>query len=183
MIAGIDLADVDRFRAGIRTRLGLEFDEHKTSFLGDVLRRRLEATGLPAGRYVSQLDNDPAKVELGALARELTVPETYFFRNIDQFRALTGTVLPARIAARGAERRLRIVSLGCASGDEAYSLAMLILETLPDPSWEVSILAVDINAAMIEKARAGRYTAWSLREIPHEYKERWFRGTENDLVL
>jgi chemotaxis protein methyltransferase CheR len=183
MTAAIATSDLERFRAAIAARLGLHFDEEKFNVLADVLRRRCEATGQDPDAYLSRLERQRAKEELGALARELTVPETYFFRNVDQFRALTEMVLPDRLAAQAAERRLRIVSLGCASGEEAYSLAILVRETLTDPAWEVSILGVDVNAAMIEKARRARFSAWALRETPEQDKQRCFRNDGRDFVL
>src|SRR5207247_2974392 len=99
--------------------------------------------------------------ELAALARELTVPETYFFRNRDQFRALSDVVLPDRIAARAGERRLSLLSAGCASGEEAYSLAIVARDVV-DPSWRVSVLGVDVSPAALAKAAGGRYSSWAM---------------------
>jgi len=87
------------------------------------------------------------------------------------------------VAARGADRRLRILSLGCASGEEAYTLAMLARDTLAAAGWEVSILGVDVNSAMIEKTRRGRFSAWALRETPEEIRQRWFRPDGRDFIL
>src|SRR5207244_1309096 len=96
--------------------------------------------------------------ELGALAEELTVTETYFFRNMDQFRALTEVALPDRIRARPSRRSLSLLSAGCASGEEAYSLAAAVRQQLPETAgWEVAIRGVDINPAMIAKARRAHY--------------------------
>ena len=176
-------SDLERFRAAIASRLGLYFDEGKSGFLEEVLRRRIEATGRDAHAYLSGLEMKPAGEELGALGRELTVAETYFFRNVEQYRALTDVVVPERLAARAAERCLRVLSLGCASGEEAYSLAMLVRDTLADVSWHVSVIGVDVNAVMIEKARRGRFSAWALRETPEGDRQRWFRRDGREFVL
>ena len=181
MTAGIQAGDIERFRAVITGRLGLDFDESKTGFLAEVLRRRFEATRQDSDAYLSCLELQSAREEIAALARELTVPETYFFRNGDQFRAFVEIVLPERVAVRTGERRLRILSLGCASGEEAYSLAMLVRDTVP--AFEVSILGVDVNPAIIEKARLGRFSAWALRETPEADRQRWFRPIGRDFVL
>jgi chemotaxis protein methyltransferase CheR len=167
----------ERFRAVVADRLGLQFDDAKLGYLEEVLHRRADALGKPAAAYLGDLEAaDRAHGEFRALAVELTVNETYFFRNPDQFRALTQAVLPARLSLPGATRHLRILSAGCASGEEAYSLVIALRETLPDPSWTFTVRAVDINPAMLDKARRGRYSAWSLRETPNEARRRWFRS-------
>ena len=183
MTTGIQAADLERFRAAVVCRLGLSFDEGKCGFLAEVLRRRLEATGQESNAYLTRLESQSPKDEISALALELTVPETYFFRNVDQYRALAEVVLPERAALAAAERRLRMLSLGCASGEEAYSLAMLARDTLTDPGLDLAIVGVDVNPAMIEKAGRGRFSAWALRETPETERERWFRRQGREFVL
>ncbi|MGH9372611.1 MAG: CheR family methyltransferase, partial [Vicinamibacterales bacterium] len=183
MTTGIQAVDVERFRAAVVYRLGLYLDEGKLGFLAEVLRRRLEATGHDSDGYLARLESPSARDEIGALARELTVPETYFFRNVDQYRAFVEVVLPERAALVAVERRLRILSLGCASGEETYSLAMLARDTLTDPGLDLSILGVDVNPAMIEKAGRGRFSAWALRETPEADQQRWFRRQGREFVL
>ena len=144
----------------------------------------LERTGLAADAYLERLDSTaPFGDEVRQLARELTVGETYFFRNIDQFHAVAQVVLPERIAARAATRTLSILSAGCASGEEPYSLAMLAREQIADPRWTVSIRGVDINPAALEKAAAARYSTWSLRETPADAQARWFRPHGRELTI
>ena len=75
-----------------------------------------------------------------------------------------------------------MLSAGCASGEEAYSLSILVREAL-DPSWDVSILGVDVNAAMLSKATQARYSAWALRETPADVQQRWFTPDGRDFVL
>ena len=113
--------------------------------------------------------------EARELARELTVGETYFFRHADQFRAFEEVALPARIRARSSARALRILSAGCASGEEAYSLAVGVRNALPDlDSWQAKLQGIDVNPTMIAKAIRAHYSAWSLREITPEKRERHF---------
>ncbi len=177
-------ANMDRFRSIIANRFGLHFEEAKTSFLDDLLRRRLEATGQSGDAYLDVLDAKASENELSLLIRELTVGETYFFRNMDQFRAFSEVVLPSRLQARASQKRMRILSAGCASGEEAYSLAILLREAAVDPSWDIFILAVDINAAMIDAAIRARFSAWALRETPPDVQRRWFRpGAHGQFAL
>ncbi|HEY8551617.1 MAG TPA: CheR family methyltransferase [Vicinamibacterales bacterium] len=165
-----------RFRAVLASRLGLQFDGAQEDLLRGVLTRRTRATRQDVNAYLGELERGMSSEELRALPPALTVPETYFFRHRDQFRALSETVLPARLAARRGTKQLRIVSLGCASGEEAYSLAIAARAVVTDPAWEVSITGVDVNADLIAKARRGRFSRWSLRETTPAERARWFRA-------
>jgi chemotaxis protein methyltransferase CheR len=181
-------AEVETFRIGIARRLGLSFDETKSGQLAEVLRQRLEATKRGVQEYLApfeSMESGPSREEVAALARSLTVGETYFFRNPDQFRAVSELVLPERLRLRlrAGERRLRILSAGCSSGEEAYSLAILARALLPDPRFELSIRAVDVNPAALDKARLARFSSWALRETPAEVQRRWFKEEGRELVL
>jgi chemotaxis protein methyltransferase CheR len=176
--------DLERFRTAITQKVGLQFDDAKLGFLGEVLQRRLDKTGRSMDAYVAGLQHEPANGEIAALARELTVGETYFFRNSEQFRALAEVVLPERMRTdKTPPKTLRLLSAGCASGEEAYSLAMVARETIMDPTWEVIIRAVDLNPGVLEKAARGRYSTWALRETPPEVRRRWFRTEGCELYL
>jgi chemotaxis protein methyltransferase CheR len=176
--------DISRFRALISLRMGLHFEDDKLDYLTEVLRERLEAGGRGlADTYLERLSAG-APDEVRALARRLTIGETYFFRYFDHFRAFTGVVLPDRARVQEVRRRLRILSAGCASGEEAYSLSILVREHLPNVSlWDVQIRGIDINPAVIEKASAARYSAWSLRETPPDMRERYFQAQGREFRL
>jgi len=174
--------DAERFRAIVARRLGLQFEDGKLDFLAEVLGRRIEALHRDSRTYLAGLDDAPTSEELAMLARELTVGETYFFRNNDQFRAFAEVCLPERLRARTDQRCLRLLSAGCASGEEAYTLAILAKEQVP-AAWEVSILGIDVNPAVIDKALRAHYSAWALRETSHEAQQRWFRFEGRDAVL
>jgi len=179
-------ADLDRFRGIIARRLGLQFDDSRPELLVDVLQQRLKARRcVRPGLYLGPIDSaTEEREEMRALASLLTVTETYFLRGSEQFRVLTKVALPERIVLRGAEKRLRLLSAGCASGEEAYSLAIVLREGFPELStWQVEILGVDLNPAMIAKARAGRYSKWSLRDTPDELRNRYFRVDGADFLL
>jgi chemotaxis protein methyltransferase CheR len=180
LATGIDL---ERFRAAIIRRIGLQFDDGKLGFLGEVLQRRLEKHGRSGNAYLWDLEHGPSNGEIAALARELTVGETYFFRNNEQFRALAEVVLPERIRAHPLHKVLRLLSAGCASGEEAYSMAIVARETVADPSWDVQIQAVDLNPASLEKAARARYSSWALRDTPLDVQRKWFRPDGRDMIL
>lgn len=186
MKAVLDSGEVESFRSTVAQRLGLHFENDKFGFLGEVLRRRMESTGCDSySLYGERIGRSPGgRREVSALAEELTVGETYFFRYADHFRAFAEVVVPDRLRARGAGRPLRILSAGCASGEEAYSLAILLREHLPEltPS-DVTIQGIDINAQMLGKALRARYPAWSLRETPADLREKYFRADGRDFLL
>lgn len=117
--------------------------------------------------------------QVAVLANHLGVRETYFFRDHKVFEALRVRVLPALMRARASRgRRLRIWSAGCSTGEEPYSIAML-LAMMPGglSSWNISILGTDIDAESLRKARRGVYSDWSFRDAPDGLKERFFSRT------
>ena len=186
MSLGLSPPQVERFRMIASRRLGLRFEEGQMGFLAETLRRRIDGTGRLPEVYLSDLEAATVphgRDELRIIAQDLTVTETYFLRNRDQFRAFREIVLPDRARARCAERRLRILSAGCASGEEAYSLAIEVRDFPDVVGWEVAIQGVDINVAMLDKAARGRYSAWALRETPAEIQARCFRPEGRDFVL
>ncbi|GGJ78911.1 hypothetical protein GCM10010123_06030 [Pilimelia anulata] len=184
-----DPAHVDRFRELVAAHLGLSFDPHGTDPrgtdpYGEVLRRRATRHGLSARGYLARLATAPDRDELAALAEALTITETYFFRHPEQLRALAAVVLPARLRARDGQRLLRLLSVGCSSGEEAYTLAILGLTAVPEPGWDVHVRGLDANPAVLRRAVAGRYSAWALRETPVAVRRRWFtaRGQRYEVV-
>jgi chemotaxis protein methyltransferase CheR len=182
----LDSADIERFRSFAAQRFGLHFDDSKQDFLTDVLRRRMEANGCDRFSLYNERISSPVHgpEEMKAVAEHLTVCETYFFRYADHFRAFTETVLPDRIRAREHCRQLRIVSAGCASGEEAYSIAILIRDRLPEfASWNITIHGIDVNGTMLTRALRGRYTTWSLRDTPADLRTKYFRADGRDFVL
>ncbi len=179
-------AELDHFRTIIAGRLGLQFDDGKMDRLAEVLRQRLNARGeRTASAYLTSIASSAnGREELRALAPHLTVSETYFFRCPDHFRVLQEVALPSRIRARNSRRQLRLLSAGCASGEEAYSLAILLKEQFPEVAgWDLSIVGVDLNPTMLAKARAARYSPWSLRETAEEMRTRCFRREGADFLL
>src|SRR5690606_15475193 len=107
---------VARFRSLIRDRFGLDYAANRVDFLAEVLGQRLTATGVDAEAYLQALAEERSP-ELGELAQQLTVNETFFFRNQSHFQALTELVIPDIIARCRSTRQLNLLSAGCASGE------------------------------------------------------------------
>lgn len=179
-----DASELTHFRALIAQRLGLHFDESKLGNLAKILHHRAQVHGRDCAQYLSDFMGGTRNAEeLYRLAGELTVTETYFLRNVDQFDACLDVALPDRLGANGGGQLVRVLSAGCASGDEPYSLAIVASEHFPNALHRIEISALDVNPAMLEKAVCGRYTPWSLRDFPADMKARWFSAEGDSFVL
>lgn len=170
----------------IAGRLGLDLSEHRQADL----ERALATAGsrFPSTEsYLSWLSALPGdSAEWRRLAIALTVGETYFFRDPAAFEALEREVFPGLIADKRSlgALRLRVWSAGCATGEEPYSVAILIDRLLPDRArWSLTILATDLNREALDAARRGLYREWALRETPPEVRERYFRHRSGALQL
>jgi chemotaxis protein methyltransferase CheR len=159
-------------------RLGIHFAERRWRELERALAAAAGELGYPnVGSCLQGLLSAPlGRRELEILASHLTVGETYFFREPETYRLLETRILPALTREkRGGYRSLRFWSAGCATGEEAYSLAILLREQLPDlQDWNVTILATDINPRFLRKAAEGVYTEWSFRGVPARIRESYF---------
>ncbi len=120
--------------------------------------------------------------ETEILAGELTVGETYFFREKRSFEILSDQIIPELARLRqGTDRRLRIWSAGCCTGEEPYSIAILLDRILPDlQQWQVTILGTDINPYFLKKASAGIYGEWSFRDAPPWLKSTYFKQIDSN---
>lgn len=178
--------DYHRFRALVRERGGLDLPEARRPELDRAVTAALHACDAqsPTELYARLRSHEEARPALEALLAALAVGETHFFRSRAHFDVLAQRVLPALIDRRRATRRLRIWSAGCATGEEPYSIAILLERLLPDiDAWDVLILATDIARDALERARRGRYRPWSLREVPPEVEAAYFVAREQEREL
>jgi len=169
---------IARFTATVEASLGLRIPGNDRIHLERQINQAAVEKGFPDGaHFVDWLASSPpdrGTIEL--LAGHLTVGETYFYRDAETFRILTDRIVPEIAAKRRAEGRiLRIWSAGCATGEEPYSIAVLLHEALPDVSdWNVTILATDVNPLFLAKATSGVYRDWSFRDAPTWLKSKYF---------
>ena len=156
--------EIEDFARTIEERFGHQQDPRRLEDLTTLLERRLQEVGSATYARYRQLLEKPDGAEWATLAPLLTVPETYFFRMPEHFEALALEALPEVIKRNRKSRSLRLLSAGCASGEEAYSLRILLNERFPQlADWHVSVVGVDLSETALERARAGEYNAWSLR--------------------
>ena len=114
----------------------------------------------------------------------LTNTDSYFFRDVGQFEVLKKHILPEIINRTQNHKTIRICSAGCSSGEEPYSLAILIQEIIPDlQQWNIMIFGLDINPAALQKAKAGIYTSWSFRRPNIEIMQKYFLEIQNQYFL
>jgi chemotaxis protein methyltransferase CheR len=167
----------------IAQRTGLNFLGEREADLQRGLAAAATEFGLADAASCAErlLSASLTRSQLHVVASHLTIGETYFFRERKAFDALAGHVLPELIRRRrGRGQRLRLWSAACSTGEEAYSLAILVRRLLPDwQDWNVKILATDINERFLQKAIAGVYGEWSFRESLPEFKEQYFTATAN----
>ena len=167
----------------IAERAGLHFPVERLTDLQRGLVAAAEELGFEdVAPCVERLLEGPlTEAQLQVLASHLTIGETYFCREKKTLDVIANHVLPELIRARrGREQRIRLWSAGCCSGEEAYSLAILLHQVLPDVAeWHVTILATDINAHFLRRAAAGSYGEWSFRDAPAGFKARYFTSTKS----
>jgi chemotaxis protein methyltransferase CheR len=180
--------DYLRFRDLVLERSGLHFPEKKRVDLEIGLDKAWQTIPAPAVKQMRLLDLETyyrflkegvtalARAEMERLINLLTIGETHFFRDSAQFEALATRILPQLIACKRAAAaatgmnppgipQLRLWSAGCATGEEAYSLAILLHELIPDlKDWRILILATDINQDSLSRAQQATYSNWSFRE-------------------
>ena len=167
----------ERFRLLARERIGLEFTGARRPDLERAVARTVAELRLPSDDALYQLltASGDGRIAFDRLAAELTVCETHFFRNRPQFEALERHILPELIRQRRPSRRLRLWSAGCATGEEPYSLAILVRRLLPDlADWDVLILATDVNRDVLARAWRGVFGGWSFREVPADIQRTCF---------
>ena len=164
----------------IYRRVGIRLESKKIYFLSKRVENRLEFSAIStAAEYIRYLRfSDGQGAEFQSLVNLLTINETYFFRDFPQLQAFAehclADVVERKLAAH--DRTLRIWSAGCSTGEEAYTLSIILREMLEDISaWDVVNLASDIDETVLKKARAGVYEARSVKDVPEEYLSKYFK--------
>lgn len=171
----------ETLRALVQERLALDCSRHDDAWLSRVLQDETESqVGLSPDAYLSRLQTEELSSSLWAsLVDRLTIAETYFYRDEGQIELLRSELLP-QLLREASGRRLRIWSAGCSSGEELYTLAIL-LENLGLSDFD--LLGTDVNPAVLEQARSGRYRERSLRKLPDSVLQRHFQIAERGRVL
>ncbi len=168
--------DFERIRVLVYEHAGIHLSEAKGNLVYGRLSRRLRVLQLARFDDYLRFLQQHAETELTEFLNAITTNLTSFFRENHHFEALCNQVLPELMHARRAARRLRVWSAGCSTGEEPYSLAMVLSETVLDqPGWDVRLLATDLDTSVLETARTGVYAADRVSNVSRERLRRFFR--------
>lgn len=182
----LNLEDYRKIRNFIHDKTGILFEDKKLYFVKKRLANRIKEVGAESALdYLRLLKfSDPRGNELQDFINSLTTNETYFFREFNQLQVFAEHCLLSLCERkkRLASRRLRIWSAGCATGEEPYTLAIILREMLDDPDeWLLEILATDIDTKVLHTASQGIYDKRAVKEVPPEYLDTWFTVTSKGL--
>lgn len=169
----------------MRSDAGIALQDNKASLVYSRLAKRLRALGLKSfSEYCALVGSSTGQDEREAMIAALTTNVTRFFREPHHFEHLKTMMLPRMIANARQGKRVRLWSAACSSGQEPYSMALVLLSLLPDAvNYDIKILATDIDANMIELGKSGIYVPEAVSAVPVALRHRWFvpmdDGTES----
>jgi chemotaxis protein methyltransferase CheR len=174
----IPQAILDKLKAAIAERFGIFIRSQDDATFCKKIHSRVQALNLSTYEsYYDLLDSasDLSQSEWRELIRQVTISETYFMRDKGHIYLLQNNILPELIQTQQASKTLRIWSAGCSTGEEAYSLAILLQELIPNTyNWRLQIVGSDLNPEVVQKAKQAIYSEWSLRSLTPEQKNRYF---------
>jgi chemotaxis protein methyltransferase CheR len=185
---GLSNADFDRLRALIYDECGINLSPDKKTMMEIRLKRRLRSLEIPTfGEYCERVfAPEGRKRELVLLLDVITTNKTDFFREAGHFDYLVSRALPDLAARNGAARKCLIWSAGCSTGEEPYTLAMVLSEYANQrQGFRFSVLATDISTAVLAKAAAGIFKADAAGPVPQDLRRKYFmrsRNPESDLL-
>jgi chemotaxis protein methyltransferase CheR len=176
ILSGEDIAHFEAIARFAHGAAGLVLSRDKAPMVLARVGKRMRALGLASlGDYHAHLQSESGEAERSELLFALTTNVTSFFRERHHFDALRDK-LSSELARRArAGHRIRLWSAGCSTGQEAYTIAMVVLEALPDaPRYDIRVLATDIDRKVLAQARAGTYDARQTENVPEPLLDRYF---------
>jgi chemotaxis protein methyltransferase CheR len=169
-------SEFKRLREIVHVRTGIALSEAKRELVYGRLARRLRKLNMNSFAEYCRLVEEPESEELQELTNAITTNLTSFFREDYHFKQLADEALPYIEFKRAATRRIRLWSAGCSTGEEPYSLAIVLREALAHlPDWDVKLLATDIDSKVVATAAEGAYAAERFKGVSNERVRSWFR--------
>jgi chemotaxis protein methyltransferase CheR len=168
--------DLPAVLALIETNTGLRLNSAQTTDLSLTLEKLAASQQISAKNLVDAFQKGQKPELLAELQTKFTVSETHFYRIKPQIEVLKNNILPELIQQNRSQQKLRFWSAGCSSGEEVYTLLML-LEEIGLENWDVQVLGTDLNPDVLELARVGIYGHWSFRDTPLPVIERFFEAS------
>lgn len=174
-----DSVDIEHLAELVAGNIGVRFSEARRGQITSSIGRVMAAHGIDAGNLLQRLSWDQGFIE--DITAAMAVGETHFFRGAEQFAFIRDEIIPELCGRRSGARPIRICSVGCSTGEEPYSLALLCEES--GISGEVRIAAVDVCREALVQAKQGEYDAWSLRNVAPVVRQRYFTSTRGRFRL
>ena len=173
----LPINEFEKLKTLIYSETGIHINENKVDFIARRLENRMKELEISTVTdYIRYLTFDVTGNEMEQLILVIVNHETYFFREYPQLKFLVEKVLPIIEKKKKHKKELSILSAGCSSGDEAYTLAIIMREMLDNfAGWSLTIDGVDISRRVLDRARAARYFTRSLRDTPQVYRDRYFK--------
>jgi chemotaxis protein methyltransferase CheR len=183
--ATISEDDFLKFQEYFYRKTGIRFEDTKRYFVDKRLLERIGHSGSANFReYFSRLRFEADGSELQALVNLMTVNETYFFREDYQFDCLVNSILPEIVARKTSKSPIRIWALPSSSGEEAYTIAMCLIERWSGiKDHDVEIISSDIDTNMLAHAKGGLYSARSTQHVPEAYLRKYFKKTSGGFQI
>jgi chemotaxis protein methyltransferase CheR len=165
----------------VERQLGYALSPEQSTELTRLVVERSRKLRVEPSTYIQDLNAGEREDEALVLAGHFTIGESYFFRDRAQLN-LCCELIVKQLRDQTLRRPIKVLSAGCSTGEEPYSLIMLLREQMGSTEW-LEVSAIDINRSALDKARKGRYSTWSLRETPDSTRDRWFRSDGRDYQL
>ncbi len=164
---------------------GIFFHENKKYLLESRLQARLRERQCSSyEQYCRLLKYGPCRnKELSTLFNLVTTNETFFYRDLPQLQAFADAVIPAIVQANRGTSRMRVWSAACSSGEEPYTLAIIMLEHPALAKWSIAILGSDISEAALTAARKGVYGTYAVRNVPPALLDKYFTAEDGQYVV
>ncbi len=171
----------------IYDRSGIHFPDTKKYIIESRLSHRISDLEMEDfDQYISYLTMGPYQSEeFQEMFNRITINETSFFRNDAQLNVFESQILPDLLEARASKKRLRIWSAACSTGEEPFTIAMLLHRTLGVrlSDWRIEILGTDISEKALAVAQSGKYNSYAVRTTPSLMKDRYFKADGRDFIL
>jgi len=159
--------------------MGIFIDDSKRQLIYRRISVRLKTLGMNSfSEYIDLVKSrDPAEIEV--FQNTITTNLTSFFRESHHFDYLAKSIIPEISAANKISKRLRIWSAGCSTGQEPYSIAITLRDAFPEIDiWDAKVLCTDLDTQVLQKCKSGVYSAKEMKNLPHEYRSRWFESVD-----
>lgn len=175
----------DKFVKLIYRKTGLSYEYNKKYFVQKRIEKRAEILEIDTlSEYFIMLKYTENSAEFDKLVNELTVNETYFFREFPQLQNFAEDVLPIVVKEKGLYKKIKVWCAACSTGEEPYTLSIIFNEMLENPEeWEIQIIASDINTEVLQSAKIGLYESRAVKDVPDEYLEKYFTRRHDKYLI